>query len=452
MATVQAFIRTNKKSDKNGVVQKNVFIRFRLSAGRDIQLSHKSEIAIAPDTWDAKEQCIKKRILFRETERERINNAIRDRKYLILEIFEKAAGKEGLTSEWLETEIDKKLHPEKYAPETIDTLFRFIDKFIEDLPKRKVKQTNKLISRSIQDNYRITIKHLKSFAKSINKDDFYFNEINEMFYDKFIDYLQNRFPENRIKKNRTISEKQSNIKGLKRNTVTTYIRLLKVILNESIRQGYNNNIYNIPNLVSGENVDNVYLDENELQKLKDVDLSSIRYANIPYLEHSRDQFLLLAWTGSRFSDLDKIGSSDIRDGFITFRQQKTNNKVTIPLHPVVLEILEKYNYNIPRIIADDKFNANIRIVAKLAGIDTPETITFTRGGKLITEHHPKHELVSSHTGRRSFCTNMYKRGLPTLMIMSISGHTTETSFLKYIKVRQSEHAEMMKKAWEGIYK
>jgi hypothetical protein len=28
----------------------------------------------------------------------------------------------------------------------------------------------------------------------------------------------------------------------------------------------------------------------------------------------------------------------------------------------------------------------------------------------------------------------------------------ETSFLKYIKVKQSEHAEMMKKAWENIYK
>jgi hypothetical protein len=47
--------------------------------------------------------------------------------------------------------------------------------------------------------------------------------------------------------------------------------------------------------------------------------------------------------------------------------------------------------------------------------------------------------------------NMYKRGLPTRMIMSISGHKTEKSFLKYIKVKQEEHAEMMKKAWSNIY-
>jgi hypothetical protein len=46
---------------------------------------------------------------------------------------------------------------------------------------------------------------------------------------------------------------------------------------------------------------------------------------------------------------------------------------------------------------------------------------------------------------------MYKRGLPTLMIMSISGHKTEKSFLKYIKIKQSEHAELMAAAWKNMY-
>lgn len=448
MATVQAFIRTNKKAGKNGVVQKNAFVRFRLSAGRDIQLSHTSEIAVAPDTWDTKEQCIKKRILFRESERERINNAIRDRKYLILELFEKSPDKEGLSSEWLETEIDKKLHPEKYAPETIDTLFKFIDKFLKDAPNRKQPKTGRLLSKSTLYGYEGIAKHLKLFAINIGKNDFYFSEINIMFYEKFINYLQNCIPINRFKKDGTIdSKKHKNINGFKSNTIAYYMKLLKAILYEATKQGYYSNSYTIKNLVSQESVDNIYLDEAELQKIKDVDLSLY-----PVLDRDRDYFLLLAWTGCRYSDLDKIATSDIKDGFITFRQQKTNNKVTIPLHPVVLEILEKRNYDIPKVMDNHFYNSHIKKVAKLAGIDTPETITFTRGGKLVTEHHPKYELVSSHTGRRSFCTNMYKRGLPTLMIMSISGHTTETSFLKYIKVRQSEHAEMMKKAWEDIYK
>ena len=36
--------------------------------------------------------------------------------------------------------------------------------------------------------------------------------------------------------------------------------------------------------------------------------------------------------------------------------------------------------------------------------------------------------------------------------MSISGHKTEKSFLKYIKVRQEEHAEMMAAKWKEFYK
>ena len=105
----------------------------------------------------------------------------------------------------------------------------------------------------------------------------------------------------------------------------------------------------------------------------------------------------------------------------------------------------------PDIISNQKFNDYIKEVGKLAGINDNEVITKTIGGKLTSESLPKNELISSHTGRRSFCTNMYKRGLPTLMIMSISGHKTEKSFLKYIKVRQEEHAAMMKREWERMY-
>ncbi|MDR0796450.1 MAG: tyrosine-type recombinase/integrase [Tannerella sp.] len=106
----------------------------------------------------------------------------------------------------------------------------------------------------------------------------------------------------------------------------------------------------------------------------------------------------------------------------------------------------------PDVISNQRFNEYIKEVCKIAGITSKETITRTVGGKVVTESFEKWEHVTSHTGRRCFATNMYKRGLPTLAIMSITGHKTEKSFLKYIKVKQDEHAEMMKKAWENMYK
>ena len=56
-----------------------------------------------------------------------------------------------------------------------------------------------------------------------------------------------------------------------------------------------------------------------------------------------------------------------------------------------------------------------------------------------------------HTARRSFATNMYKRGFPTVAIMQITGHTTEHNFLKYIKVTKEENAEMLAKQFSTMF-
>ena len=444
MATAQAFIRTSKKKTDS------VNIRFRLRDGRNVQLFHTSEILVNPDVWDSSEQSVKKRVVFKEDERLRINKAVNDRKALILQIYSKEIDKEPLTSEWLETAIDKALYPEKYKTHiSIDTLFKFTKQFIEDAPTRKDKNTGRLLTYNNIQQYKATEKHLQAFATSIGKKDFKFEEIVQSFYDRFVSYLQSEI-QDIDEKGKLKFDKENNpvlAKGsFTLNSVGKHIRILKLMLNEATIQGYNTSTYYNSFHVFTEDTDTIYLNEEELQQIEDVDFSKS-----PYLDRVRDWFLLLAWTGCRFSDLEKVSKSDIKDEFITFRQQKTKTKVTIPLHPVVLKVLEKYNFSMPDPISNQRFNEYIKEVAKIAEINTPETITRTIGGKLKTEKFQKWELVSSHTGRRSFCTNMYKLGVQTLTIMSISGHKTEKSFLKYIKIQQSEHAEMMKKAWEKMY-
>jgi hypothetical protein len=60
----------------------------------------------------------------------------------------------------------------------------------------------------------------------------------------------------------------------------------------------------------------------------------------------------------------------------------------------------------------------------------------------------KWEMIMTHTSRRSFCTNMYLRGVPNPTIMAISGHKTEKNFMKYIKATGVEHADIMRKYWD----
>jgi len=267
---------------------------------------------------------------------------------------------------------------------------------------------------------------LRNFAKSLRQKDFEFADIDQTFYDTFVAFLQE--------------------KSFTQNSVGKHIQVLKLMLKEAKIYGYNTNHYYESFHVFSEDTDTIYLNEPELALLKDTDFSKS-----PHLDRVRDWFLLLAWTGCRFSDLEKVTKSDIKDGFITFRQQKTNTKVTIPLHPVVTEILEKYNYSLPEPITNQRFNEYIKEACRRAVINSTETTTRTIGGQRVTEKYEKWQRVMSHTGRRSFATNMYKRGLPSLMIMSVTGHKTEKSFLKYIKVKQEEHAAMMKKAWENMY-
>lgn len=75
---------------------------------------------------------------------------------------------------------------------------------------------------------------------------------------------------------------------------------------------------------------------------------------------------------------------------------------------------------------------------------TIDGITRKRFGE-----YPFYELVSSHICRRSFATNLYGH-LPNLTIMQITGHKTESSFLRYIKITSREHAEKLRQYWEQM--
>ena len=103
----------------------------------------------------------------------------------------------------------------------------------------------------------------------------------------------------------------------------------------------------------------VALSEDELDTL-----ASFDFSHSPRLERTRDLFLVGCWTGLRFSDFTRIREENIKDGMITIQQQKTNEFVTIPLHPVFLRIWEKYNGNLPGNISNQKFNDNLKDVGK----------------------------------------------------------------------------------------
>lgn len=100
-------------------------------------------------------------------------------------------------------------------------------------------------------------------------------------------------------------------------------------------------------------------------------------------------------------------------------------------------------------VSNVNFNNYIKVVAKLAGINELVKITHKKGNQIVEEIRPKYAWVTSHTCRRSFCTNEFLDGTPTNLIMAISGHKTEKAFRRYIKADQVQKAYMIKRIWEN---
>ena len=74
-------------------------------------------------------------------------------------------------------------------------------------------------------------------------------------------------------------------------------------------------------------------------------------------------------------------------------------------------------------------------------------------GRKEFKSYEKHKLITTHSFRRSFCTNYYKK-IPTPVLMGISGHSKESIFRVYINAPEDtdENADLFMKFYNDIHK
>ena len=113
------------------------------------------------------------------------------------------------------------------------------------------------------------------------------------------------------------------------------------------------------------------------------------------------------------------------------------------MHKRVREILKKYQWRPPQIQCNQATNRMLKKLCEQAGITALKTCTETVGGKRVERTFRKCDKVTTHTGRRSFATNDFIADLPPLKIMAMTGHKTETSFMKYIRISKEENAQLI---------
>jgi len=278
-------------------------------------------------------------------------------------------------------------------------------------------------------SYQSTINTLTSYndyQKSGNhKKDLTFEDINLDFYESFMNYLVM-------------------VKKFAKNTIGRDIKNIKVFMNYANEKGYTTNQWHTHRKFKKveETAETIYLNDQELETIYQKDLS-----DNPKLDRVRDLFIIGCYTGLRFSDLSQITPANITNSGTMLRVKtiKTGETVVIPLHWTIKEILQKYDNALPRAISNQKFNEYLKKMGEIAEIKENVILKKSKGGLSFDSQFKKYELITVHTARRSFATNMYLAGVQSISIMKITGHKTERAFMKYIKVTQEQNAELLAK-------
>ena len=134
-------------------------------------------------------------------------------------------------------------------------------------------------------------------------------------------------------------------------------------------------------------------------------------------------FAVCAYTGCRLSDLPVISRQDLSKDTLRYVSMKTHITTEVPIAPVVRELVplvEEFSIS--------AYNRNIREVCRKLNINSPSNVY--KGG--VHQEGAKWEFVSSHTARRSFATNLHRRGGSLHTISKLMGHTNYDQTKTYI--------------------
>lgn len=324
--------------------------------------------------------------------------------------------------------VFNKCNPAKLSDGTLQTFWGFFEHLLNRMEtgSRLHLLKNTPLARGTINGMRNLFNHLRAFEKE-RRQTIDFDSIDMNFYYSFIDYM-------------------TTIRKVNVNTVGKLITNIKVMMHEAVEFGYTANmVFTYRKFRSTcAATESVYLTPSEIIELAKLDLS-----NINKLERVRDLFLIGCSTGLRFSDLSQLSASAIDDNILTLTQVKTGDPIHIPLKNQVKLIMQKYNGAFPTTISNQKFNKYLKEACSMCNLLNKEvSITIFKEGKKISLTKPKYQFVSSHTARRSFATNEYlARDLQAAEIRAITGHKSDRSFYRYIRITPRDNAENVAKKW-----
>lgn len=413
-----------KKSKKQPAI-----IFLRIWDSKRFDLTYNTGYVINFDQWNANRQEVKN--IVTSESKDIINTNLRGLRNFLIDKFNEDSNTNTIfNAEWIKEKHNQYFNknPKKANVYFLDWLDNFIAECLNKL------FSGKKITASRLQRFTVVRNKIKSY-EIYTKKRLELKNIDLKFHQNFVFYCQN-------------------VEFLNNNSTLTYIKSFKYFcrLMEEENLPINPQYKHRDFMIVSNKIYDVYLNENEVKLLFEYDFS-----NHPTYDTVRDIFIIGLNTGLRISDLKQLRKEHITGDIIEIETIKTNKLVLIYINSQIRHVLAKRNGELPTFISEQKLNLYIKEICKLVGIVEP-----TEGTKVVsimnTEDkpenirnynrkkfgiYPKYELVKTHTCRRSFATNWHGK-IPTTSIMAVTGHTTESQFLAYLKKTPTEHADIMR--------
>lgn len=267
--------------------------------------------------------------------------------------------------------------------------------------------------------------HLLNFDSKLSFENF----TEEKFID-YVNYLQKKLK-------------------FKNATVSKNISFVKWFLKWSVRKNYNKHTFfeNFKPKFKNTQKKVIFLTPSEFKKFREYNIPPTK----KYLERVRDVFLFQCFTGLRFSDVENLKRSDIKNSFIEITTLKTNDSLKIELNEHSKKILEKYKNYIDKknkalpVISNQKMNDYLKELGEMVGINEPIRDTYYIGNERFDEVMPKYALLGTHAGRRTFICNALSLGIPANVVMKWTGHSDYKAMKPYIDIADETKANAMEK-------
>ncbi len=321
------------------------------------------------------------------------------------------------SSRMIKDELAQKLKPATKKDAPTDELFQFMDNYI-----RMNEATRKAGSLQVYRTVRRRLAEYESYAKTKVT----FTNVDYAFFEAFQAYLYDAHDLNSI-------------------TVAKQLSTLKTFLNYAQKRGLQvNPNYKAFRIERDTDLEVIALTQDEFNTLWDMDLTGK-----PRLAAIRDVFMFSCVTGMRFSDLEQLNWNQVKADYIQQTVTKTKAKLKIPLNQYSRAILARYE-DCPRplpIISNQKSNDALHDLCEEAGFNEMIEIVRMKGNRVEKNTYPKHQLISMHSGRKSFASLSLKKGMNAQNVMKIGGWRDYKSFARYVNISSEDAQEAMQSVW-----